>query len=322
MEKVGEKLPEPQNFQRLFLNSLKKYNNSSDDSSYITLVIVRNYSKLRVNFFADMGFTYDKGLNGLAYSKGGKTRIIDPLYIAAHDWSLDRALKKIKSGAGTLVSNWKLPDGIYILTCESFTEPKMGADPVALFRANVLFDEITPDLIEQAVVDGGDMLLRLQLDSKRFAYEYFPGNDKKNLRAYNLLRHCGSCYALFQLYEHTKDRRYLESGIRGMEWLEERIKSPSWDTDRAYPVYHNKAKLGGAGLALMAYCERVKVDPDFQVTPLMHKLAAHLRKEQKENGSFHTYYSWDKKAGQRAAFDLLSRRGDSGPYPLSHPGSR
>lgn len=279
-------------FTKLFL-SIKDLNIIN---SYLTLNIITKVSKIRVKTLSKLGLNYEKGLQGLALADdSGTVFALDPTYLAAHDIDFDRALELLKQGKGIVVKGLDLKRGHYLLTCESFTEPEPGAIPIPLFRANHLFEQATPTLLRTAVVEGGNQLVNLQLPSGRFSYTYDTGADVRNNKNYNLLRHAGTCYSLFMLYGETKNERFLQAGRRGMDWLESRIHSPNWDTDRAYPVFHKKAKLGGAALSLLAMCERVKVDPEFQVTPLMHKLAAHLRKEQRKDGSFRSYYSWDRK---------------------------
>jgi hypothetical protein len=265
------------------------------DKQYLTLTVIKSFSRKFVGFFASRGWTYEKGLQGLAMSVVGDVRMMTPSYIATRDLEFSQARGRLQSQAGTLITGLPLSGGLYATTCETFTEPEPGETPIVLFRANELFDPITPEIIGRAIRDGGDQLVRLQMKSGRFAYTYNPGPDRRNERAYNLLRHCGTCYSLFQLYGETGDLKYLDAGKKGIGWLRRYIKTPSWDQERAYPVYKKKAKLGGAALALLAMTEYVKVDPSFQVDDTMHKLAAHLRKEQLDNGSFNSYYSWNKK---------------------------
>ena len=280
-------------------NTCKVLLNKSKDidiiSSYITLTIISDISKIRIETSSKLSLTYTKGIDGIAYSRKENVSVLDPPFIAARDYDFNEVKEKLKKGEGVNIKGLNLSHGFYKVVCESFTEAAPGQMPVPLYRANVLFDKVTPDLIEKAIRDGGDMLVRLQRGDGRFYYEYFPGNDDLNRNDYNLLRHAGTCYSLFSLYGATKDEKYLLAGRRGIDWLLKQMKTPAWDIERAYPVYHKKAKLGGAGLSLMALCERVKVDPEYDISPIMHKLANHLRREQKSDGSFHTYYSWDKK---------------------------
>ena len=279
---------------------IKLNTNSSEStlvSTYtITLTIIRKTSKIIMDLPAKFGLFYEKGLHGIAYSDGtNSVRILDPPFIAARDWSFVQAKKKLLLAEGTPVQGLRLSKGVHRVVCESFTEPEPGAAPLPLFRANVLLDKVDPSIIRQAIMDGGHQLVRLQMNSGRFAYTYDLGTDKRETRKYNLLRHAGTCYSLYGLFGETGDPVFLEAANRGIDWLMGKMETPTWDPDRAYPVYHKKAKLGGAALSLLALCERVKVDPDYSVSPIMNKLATHLRKEQREDGSFNSYYSWNKK---------------------------
>lgn len=280
------------------------YNSEKINTSYITLSILRKFSKIKIKTLSKYGLSYEKGLHGVALAKDNKVKIYESTLIAARDLDFSSVVEKLEGGRGITIKGLKLGDGLYLVEEEAFTEPEPGAPPLPLFRANVLFDQASSDLIRQSIRWGGDQLLAIQRKNGSyrgsFYYEYNPGPDKVNKRTYNLLRHAGTCYSLFSLYGETKDERYLESARLGMEWLLRQMRTPDWDPDRTYPVYGNKgrkkqAKLGGAALSLLALCEQVKYDPDYDVSPVMHKLANHLIKMQKKDGSFASYYSWNKK---------------------------
>ena len=266
---------------------------------YLVVNIIRDVDGFVVGFLASNGFGYEKGQQGIAYKSGDQVRLYDPTYVASHDWEFGKTSEQLEKGHGIDGRKLDLPNGLSLLTCESYTEPEPGKEPLAMFRANVLVEKVDLPLIRQTIRIGADQLLELQQSSGRFAYTYHVGNDRMNTRTYNLLRHAGTCYALFQVYEYTGDERYLQAAKHGMKWLRKRIKSPEWDRNRAYPVYHNKAKLGGAALSLMAYCQWMKVDPEFNDAPIMHKLANHVIKMQNDDGSFESYYAWDGKPVKR-----------------------
>lgn len=271
------------------------FSSSKYERSFLTLNIINQISKTYIDFLQDIPLFSQNGLYGVMRVKNGAALAIDPIYMATRGLDFDGAVKRLSEGKGTPVAQIDLGDGVYKFTCESYTEPKPGADPVPLFRANVLFEKVTPEIIAESIRIGGDMLVRLQGSSGRFAYTYNPATNRRSKNSYNLLRHAGSCYALLQLYGETGDEKYLKAGMKGLAWLEDNIQIPAWDKKRAYPVYHNRAKLGGAALSLLAMCEAVKVNPEFVVTPTMHKLAYHLRREQNADGNFNSYYSWNQK---------------------------
>ena len=270
--------------------------NMGFDKSYITLSNIVKISKIHIQSLCKWGITYEKGLQGVALSENGEVRGVDPVFIAARDLEFTKVVQLLQDKKGIPIKGLDLKNGLYLLDCESFTEPVPGQEPVALFRANTLIQNVSSDQIRKSIILGGDQLVNLQKSDGRFVYEYFPGSNKKSMKGYNLLRHAGTCYSLFSLYKATGKEKYLIAGRNGIEWLLTKFRTASWDDERVYPVYNGKAKLGGAALSLMALCERAKVDPDFQVTQTMHKLAKHLCKEQKQDGSFHSYYSWNNKS--------------------------
>lgn len=165
---------------------------------------------------------------------------------------------------------------------------------VRLFRGNPLASEISPGSLLEAAREGGDYLVRHQREDGDFAYEYDPSADQVS-SDYNLLRHAGSCYALFELHGATGDSRYLAAGRRGLEALWRRLQAPRpEDTAAGFRTVVSpgrEAKLGGAALALIALLQEREVTPaPAPLPPLAVELARFLVFMQDVDGHFRSKY--------------------------------
>lgn len=145
----------------------------------------------------------------------------------------------------------------------------------------------------QAAVLGGEYLLHHQKADGTFNYGYIAELDLDG-SSYNHLRHAGTCYSLLELYEATKDDRFLESGRRGIDWLTTQTRGPKPEHDEedflAILSPDLEAKLGGAGLALLAICKYEEVTGATTYRPIGSKLAKFIRFMQHEDGEYESKY--------------------------------
>jgi hypothetical protein len=172
-----------------------------------------------------------------------------------------------------------------------FAEP--GRDePIELYRGNRAAPPITPEALLAVAREGGDYLAS-HLDEKgRFDYLYLPYRDRVP-KGYNLLRHAGSCYALFELYGATKDPRYRAAGEKGIEHLLSFLEEPRPEHAGAgflTLATGGEAKLGGAALALLATLEHGEVTGERPWRAQEEKLARFLIFLQEASGRFESKY--------------------------------
>lgn len=115
-------------------------------------------------------------------------------------------------------------------------------------------------------------------DNGQFDYCYNPHlqNSKKE---YNELRHAGTVFAMTQVYELTKDPALLASIENGMKWMVEHTKGPEnteWEKAPWAALFDEQlkvAKLGGSGLALLAFSRHALATGDRSHLPLMYGYA-------------------------------------------------
>ncbi|MCB1054153.1 MAG: hypothetical protein KDD11_01410 [Acidobacteria bacterium] len=182
------------------------------------------------------------------------------------------------------------------LELASYFEGEGGA-AVELYRGNRLEQDLSPEGLLAAAVLGGDYLLRHQHPDGSFDYTYQVKTDEVG-GSYNLLRHAGACYSLFELYEATRDKRYLEAGSRGLEWLRQHFRGPKPEDEAqgflAVVSPGEEAKLGGAALAVLAMLRYQQVTGDDRWLPDMKRLARFMVFQQDEDGKFASKYFYGK----------------------------
>jgi hypothetical protein len=137
---------------------------------------------------------------------------------------------------------------------------------------------------------GGDYLVRMQKADGSFHYYYDAAKDHFENRTYNILRHAGTAYALFELYAATKDSRYLDSANRAVQFLKTRFR-PSPKKNAVFVLdFDGKAKLGANGLALLALAKQMEVDAKSAAREDARRLANMILSLQNSDGSFESYH--------------------------------
>ncbi len=137
---------------------------------------------------------------------------------------------------------------------------------------------------------GGDYLLRVQKADGSFHYYYDAASDHFENRTYNIVRHAGTAYALFELYVATKDARYLDSANRAIQFLKTRFR-PSPKKNAVFVLdFDGKAKLGANGLALLALTKQLETDVKSADRDSAKRLASMILSLQNSDGSFESYH--------------------------------
>jgi hypothetical protein len=110
----------------------------------------------------------------------------------------------------------------------------------------------------EAATAGGDYLITHMHEDGSFVYEYDPVTDKET-SSYNILRHAGTTYSLLELYEATRDQKYFNAAQRALGYLTEQIGPCPGVTDAECVIENDEIKLGGNGLAILAFAKYVEV---------------------------------------------------------------
>ncbi|MFC1612178.1 beta-L-arabinofuranosidase domain-containing protein, partial [Myxococcota bacterium] len=132
-------------------------------------------------------------------------------------------------------------------------------------------------------------LVRHQREDGKYCYQYDPFRGCRG-GSYNLLRHAGTTYSLYQAYALTGDVRHLEGAERAMAWL---IGHRVVDSeDFSYVVSGTLVKLGGAALALLALTERERLLEDGRHDGVMARFGRFIEHQMAADGELKSYYQW------------------------------
>lgn len=137
---------------------------------------------------------------------------------------------------------------------------------------------------------GGDYLIRMQKADGSFHYSYDARQDRFGTDTYNILRHAGTAFSLFDLYAITRKTGYLEAARRATEFLKTRFR-PARNKSGLYVLdFDGKAKLGANGLALIVLTRQLELDPRRGDRVSAERLATLILSLQHKDGSFDSYY--------------------------------
>lgn len=147
--------------------------------------------------------------------------------------------------------------------------------------------EATPDLLLAAVRRGADYLVRVLSAEGRYAYLYHPVDEGEDT-SYGWLRHAGSTYALFEAYEEFGTPVYAEKGQLALQYLKKHFRNDE-ESEGKYILdskEEEQQKVGGAGLALLAFAKQSAVTGNRGELETMRALARLIMKQEEPSGHF------------------------------------
>ena len=166
----------------------------------------------------------------------------------------------------------------------------LGATRVLIAPAETCGDADLPRLRQAADSAAGWMTRAAQPDGS-----YLYGYDREAnriARDYNEVRHAGVTMALYQAAGRLDDADALAAADGAVSWMEERlVRREGW---AALPTPDGRrAKLGTAGLAVVALAERRQLTGEERHDALMRELGAFIARMQRPDGSFHAFWRFD-----------------------------
>ncbi|MDP6115108.1 MAG: hypothetical protein QGG53_24870, partial [Planctomycetota bacterium] len=135
--------------------------------------------------------------------------------------------------------------------------------------------------LSNAATLAGEYLIRVTNKDGSFNYRYYPDEDRVS-GSYNLLRHAGTCYSMYELYRVTWNRELLRAANNAMSYLPQFIKpyGKSNSTILCLVDDNGEVKLGLAGLAVIAWVEQMKAAGNKNQLPMAQALARYIRASQ------------------------------------------
>jgi hypothetical protein len=269
----------------------------------VSLHLLRELRPATPLWLRDRGWGHSRGLYSTLLAGDEGARLLTDVQMHVGSYNVSRALEALEHERGVKMSGEAPKEGRFLIPTESWTEYE--GKPVALYRASTILPPPDGKQIVEYCKLAGDYLAKIQQDDNKWLYEGDVGRDRYG-KTYNTLRHAGTVYALYQLYEVTGVARYKDTADRGWAWLLEQIERENDEAGApcAFVVERHTAesggkrrttytvKLGGTGLTLLALAERLKVAPNDADLALGKALANHILRSQNPDGSFQDYWAY------------------------------
>jgi len=170
-----------------------------------------------------------------------------------------------------------------------------GGQAVALARANSDVGAPTPALLRTRIKMAADYLKRETAANGRLTYDYKAGWDK-DAGGYNILRHAGTVYSMFQAYRLQPDPELLDAGRRAVNFYLSKMREDVDHRGEWFVVWkRRRAKLGGVGLGLCMLVEFEKASPGSVDPARLEGMARHIERMQNQDGSFESFFNYDDR---------------------------
>ncbi len=147
--------------------------------------------------------------------------------------------------------------------------------------------QVTPEALLAGVKSGADYLSRVLSDQGRYVYMYHPVDDRDD-GSYGWLRHAGATYALLEAYDEFGTPLYLQKAEKALGYLKAHLVDDAARQGK-YILDTNdeeQQKVGGAGLALLAFAKEAAVTGSRAELETMRALARSIIGQQYPDGHF------------------------------------
>ena len=163
---------------------------------------------------------FDPGIQGLAYTAGGRTDYFTPIALFRNWGTLGAARSADVVKAAYIAQESRAPmpaeEAEQIQTL-AFVEKWPGGPVFPLYRGNVLLPPPSAQDIERAMLHTGRWFRDTQQEDGSFPPNYFPA-DEGSEPTYGMTDHLRATVALALLSHHTQDQRFAGACDRAMEY--------------------------------------------------------------------------------------------------------
>jgi uncharacterized protein YyaL (SSP411 family) len=142
----------------------------------------------------------------------------------------------------------------------------------------------------------GEFLVKHQTRDGRFFNLYDARRGTWDYAHCDIVDHCYAIITLVDLSAATGDKRFLDAAARAVDFLKKqfRIEKPLKGQPFVYVVFDEKAKLGAAGLAVVALDRYAALTGGVFQDEDMKLLGRFILHQQYDDGSFSHYYRYDR----------------------------
>lgn len=226
------------------------------------------------------------GLDGLAVEGEAGIRLISPddLFLSGlgpEAWA--RAAVEGTPGGGSLRR---------IRVVSQIEGPPDEPGPRAWIRGTTSLLGRDAARLERACRDAAGYLARAIDDEGRYCYSW-DAQSADCGGGYNILRHGGSTFSLLQAYGRFGDPTWLPPARRALDYLIAQSRVEAGPPARRFVVEGRQAKLGGAGLGLLALAEYTRVTGDGRYRQEMTELGDFILSMQRPDGFLESWHAWN-----------------------------
>jgi hypothetical protein len=210
-EKAGDQLA-------IFLSRATKGSGSRWD--VVELDVVAERTALAETDRSKFIAQFDPGIQGLAYTAGGRTDYFTPVALFRNWGTLGAARSADMVRAAYAAQESRVPpvpEKVEQLHTLGFVEKWPGGPVLPLYRGNVLLPPPSAQEIEQTMLRTGRWFLQTQRQDGSFLPNYFPA-DEGSEPTYGVTDHVRATVALALLYHHTQDERFDAAFQRAAEY--------------------------------------------------------------------------------------------------------
>ncbi len=260
---------------------------------------------------------FEPGITGLKYTVAGVTRYFMPTDAVMHSiMSVRQLLNYLSKKCGIAVKTPKVSKRIKLLLqaspeCKLLTGKawvSYGNAVLPLYRgAPEPVAGLSRKTLYESCREGIDWLYENMNEDGSFLYYYDGIKDsrvdfihprKKDPLYYNILRHSGGTIALLWGYKLTGQRKYLKAAKKSLDYLVATFVVQAEAEDYScFPFFNHKAKLGGAGVGLVALARYTLLSGDKTYSKEMAGLARHILSRIDADGEMIGYYLHPKYNG-------------------------
>ena len=272
----------------------------------IKVDLAYNEKALKTTILEKLPKNIEPGMHGLILISDGKRFFQLPEQLIYESWAQIREkrilgkklatkqLNKLCSEAGFDKECWKNKKrAVSTFEVESFIELSPNGAPVDLYRGNAQIspEPLTTARILEAAKAAGDYLIRNQKENGSYTYIYYPEFDKED-PGYGFVRHVGTIYGFFQLYQATGEQKYKDAAIKALNYAERYFEIPTEAPHTAILNYKGEsAALGSMAIGALALVDAPKDFLNDHYIDLRNRFGNTLIFMQLEDGRFYTYFS-------------------------------
>lgn len=254
---------------------------------------------------------YKRGLHGIAFGEDLELAFL-PEEVTAYQMIKDKKINPdnvlAAFGKHFLLTNQekiKLLKGdkeikAYKFQTQSFYTD--GKKVKELYRGHPMYKDVTSEDVQEAIEWTNNYYFKEVVNQNgSFTYSYLPQENQQEKR-YNILRHAGTVYSMYETYEHTKDEQVYQEALRALDYLLEQVRNHKINEETVKVVVEKNAmKLGGNALAIIALAKYTTLTKDTQYLSIMQDLAAWISEVQNEEGRF-TIHKQKYRSGEVSDF--------------------